>query len=80
MKLIDAQAIAEAITLIEEAQDLVQQAIRGTNYESHFEAYGRYGFNQLLGNGNPYDSSLYEILAEANDEDEEGRYEYARNI
>ncbi len=56
--------IQEAIDLIEEAQDLVRSAINGTDKQSHFDAYGGYGFDQLLGNGNPYDSSLSGLLDE----------------
>jgi len=54
--------IEEAMNLIQKAQMLVNDALRGTNMQSHFDAYGKYGFNQLLGNGNPYDGSLPKIL------------------
>lgn len=55
-------ALREAVELIVEAQTIVDQALRGTPSWNHYTAYGRYGFNQLLGNGNPYDSSLISIL------------------
>lgn len=56
--------IYEALELIEEAKDLVDEAVSGTNDENHYLAYGRYGFDQLLGDGNPYDSSLHSLLGE----------------
>ena len=53
--------IYEALELIEQAQELVDEAVSDTNDENHYLAYGRYGFDQLLGNGNPYDSSLHSL-------------------
>jgi len=51
-----------------EAQGLVDDAVSGvygtTRLQANYEAYGRYGFNQLLGNGNPYDSSLDSLIEE----------------
>ena len=62
------QMIREAMELVQEAQSLVDDAISGdcgeTRQEAHYKAYGRYGFNQLLGNGNPYDSSLDSLIEE----------------
>jgi len=54
--------IEQAIQLVEEAQQLVDEAVSGTGIESNYEAYGKYGFSQLLGNGNPYDSSLQSLI------------------
>jgi len=61
------QKIEEAMDLISQAQILVDKAIRGTNMQSHFEAYGRYGFDQLLGNGNPYDGSLLKLVEDGDE-------------
>lgn len=61
--------IQEAIELVERAQDLVDEVMRERG-SSHYEAYGRYGFNQLLGNGNPYDDGLPTILEEMESEEE----------
>ncbi len=58
------EAIQNAIGLIEEAEQLVDDAVSDMNVQSHYESYGKYGFNQLLGNGNPYDSSLFTLLEE----------------
>ena len=62
------QMIREAMELVREAQGLVDDAVSGdcgtTRLEANYEAYGRYGFNQLLGNGNPYDSSLDSLIEE----------------
>lgn len=58
------EAISEAIELIEQAQQLVNEAVNGTDNEANYQAYGKYGFDQLLGNGNPYDSSLFTLIEE----------------
>tara|TARA_R110000822_G_scaffold37245_1_gene104394 strand:- start:516 stop:788 length:273 start_codon:yes stop_codon:yes gene_type:complete len=55
--------IVEAIQLIAEARDLVYQALEGSREDfKHFEAYGSYGLDQAVGEGNPYDSSLHSLL------------------
>ena len=59
--------LGEAIELIQEARDLVDEALNDTKAESHYKAYNKYGMNQLLGNGNPYDISLYELKQEFED-------------
>jgi len=73
------ELLNQALELIIDAQSMVEQAISGTGQETHFEAYGKYGFSQLLGNGNRYDSSintLIEGLQEDENEDEnEDEYE-----
>jgi len=58
------ELIEQAMILIEEAQALVDVAVEQTCAQPHYEAYGKYGFNTLLGNGNPYDSGLNDIVAE----------------
>jgi hypothetical protein len=55
-------AVEEAIELVEQAQRLVDEAVGGMDIEDNYLAYGRYGFDQLLGNGNPYDSCLASLL------------------
>ena len=57
-------AVQEAQELIIEAQNLVNEAIEYSILKHHFDAYGGYGFDQLLGNGNPHDSSLQTIIDE----------------
>ena len=57
-----ADTLRDAIQMIEEAQRLVDQVLRGTPSWDHYNAYGKYGFNTLLGSGNPYDSSLLTVL------------------
>jgi len=57
-----ADALRDAIQMVEEAQCLVDQLLRGTRHWDHYRAYGKYGFDTLLGNGNPYDNSLLSIL------------------
>jgi hypothetical protein len=52
------EMLQRAIELIEEAQSLVDEVMGGS---AHYESYGRYGFDQLLGNGNEYDTSLFDV-------------------
>jgi hypothetical protein len=56
------ELLLEALELVQQAQQLVDEALYGSPEEAHYRAYGRYGFDQLLGNGNPYDSSLESLL------------------
>jgi len=65
------ELLDQATELILEAQSLVDTAVSGTSIQSNFEAYGRYGFDTLLGNGNPYDGSLDTIIESLSDEIEE---------
>ena len=59
----------EAIQLVGEACQMVDDVMSDSPNKNHYEAYGKYGFNQLLGDGNPYDSSLYSILEEMEKDD-----------
>ena len=61
-------SIKEAIELIEEAMGLVDEAVSESSSKRHYESYGKYGFDQLLGNGNPYDSSLFNLIEEIEEE------------
>ena len=71
-KRIDRERLQSVIENLEEMQGELDDIIDGTTMEDHFKAYGRYGFNQLLGNGNPYDNSLHTLIEneEADLEDE----------
>ncbi len=51
------EILHQALDLIQEAQCLVDGVMEDSYNKSHYESYGKYGFDQLLGNGNPYDSS-----------------------
>jgi len=62
------EMLQEAMDLITEAQQLVDEAVSETNIESHYKAYGKYGFDQLLGNGNPYDNGLPTLINNIEDE------------
>lgn len=56
------EKIEEAKQLIIEAMQLCQEVAEENNMNSNFEAYGKYGFDQLLGNGNPYDNSIFNLI------------------
>jgi len=62
-------ALHEAIRLVEEACQLVDSMMDDSSDKNHYEAYGKYGFNQLLGNGNPYDNSLFTLIEELEGQD-----------
>ena len=68
-KMTKLEALHEALQLIKDAQQLVQDVLEGTEHEAHFNAYGKYGFDQLLGNGNRFDSSVAGLLDEFGDEE-----------
>tara|TARA_R110000744_G_scaffold145383_1_gene257982 strand:+ start:783 stop:983 length:201 start_codon:yes stop_codon:yes gene_type:complete len=56
------EKLQEAIELIDEARELVKEALQGTSDYENCKAYGFYGLDQALGNGNKYDTSIYEIM------------------
>ena len=60
--------IEEAINKIEEAEEILRDALADTRNKSHYDAYGKYGISQLLGNGNRFDSSLYSLKEEFEEE------------
>ena len=57
--------IERAIEMVDQARHIVDMAIDNVNghfLKANYEAYGKYGFDQLLGNGNPYDNSLQYLI------------------
>ena len=59
------ELINQAIELINKAKIIVDDVIAdgdSSNLEANYNAYGCYGFNTLLGSGNPYDSSLITVI------------------
>lgn len=56
------EKLQEAIELIDEARELVKDALQGTPDYEHCKAYGFYGLDQALGNGNKYDCSIYQVM------------------
>lgn len=65
------EMIEEAMKLIRQAQELVDDAVKGTDCKPSYDAYGKYGFDTLLNNGNPYDEGLQNIIDELNNEEED---------
>ena len=61
-KRIDRERLQTVIDTMDEMKWELDDIIGGTSMEDHFKEYGRYGLNQLLGNGNPYDNSLYTLI------------------
>jgi len=60
--------IERAIEMVDQARYIVDMAMIGRTMESNYEAYGKYGFDQLLGTGNPYDYSLQTLIDKYKDE------------
>ena len=57
--------IERAIEMVDQARHIVDMAIDSVDghfLKANYEAYGKYGFDQLLGNGNPYDNSLQYLI------------------
>jgi hypothetical protein len=63
--------LEKAIEMVREALSHVEEAINGTGLESHFEAYDKYGFNQLLNIGNTYDSGIADLINQINNEEDQ---------
>ena len=66
------QKIEKAIELIHEARDLVDSVMHGDmehfQITSNYYTYGEYGIIQLLGEGNPYDGKLEDIIDKLKEE------------
>ena len=54
--------IERAIEMVDQARHIVDMAIDGMSIQANYEAYGKYGFDQLLSNGNPYDRGLQDLI------------------
>jgi len=54
--------IERAIEMVDQARHIVDMAVDGMSIQANYEAYGKYGFDQLLGDGNPYDNSLQTLI------------------
>ena len=62
--------IERAIEMVDQARHVVDMAIDsldGHFVKANYEAYGKYGFDQLLNNGNPYDSGLQDLIDKTDD-------------
>ena len=62
--------IERAIEMVDQARHIVDMTMIGNKMESNYEAYGKYGFDQLLGSGNPYDNSLQTLIDKHLEEEE----------
>tara|TARA_R110002020_G_scaffold85082_1_gene210192 strand:+ start:345 stop:554 length:210 start_codon:yes stop_codon:yes gene_type:complete len=60
--------IERAIEMVDQARHIVDIAVDGMSIRANYEAYGKYGFDQLLGDGNPYDNSLQTLIDKYRDE------------
>ena len=57
--------IERAIEMVDQARHIVDTVVDSTDghfLKANYEAYGKYGFDQLLGTGNPYDNSLQYLI------------------
>lgn len=55
-------AIQRTIHKLEIIQSELDQIIEGSQQEAIWKAYGRFGLDQLLGNDNPYNNSLHDLI------------------
>ena len=53
------EMLEQDIYLVCDAQNLVDEVM---DADSHYESYGKYVFLQSLGNGNEYDTSLFDVV------------------
>ena len=60
--------IERAIEMVDQARHIVDMAVDSMSIRANYEAYGKYGFDQLLGDGNPYDNSLQTLIDKYRDE------------
>ena len=59
------EEIERAIEMVDQARHIVDTVVDSTDghfLKANYEAYGKYGFDQLLGTGNPYDNSLQYLI------------------
>ena len=62
--------INDVIEQIDEMRNTIDSILRDeylTSRRANYNAYNEYGFRQLIGAGNMYDSSLYDIIDEINE-------------
>tara|TARA_R110002020_G_scaffold96958_1_gene231622 strand:+ start:9717 stop:10019 length:303 start_codon:yes stop_codon:yes gene_type:complete len=60
--------LRNAMTYVIDANQKISEALSNTEYDNHYQAYGQYGFQQLMGNGGKYDSSIYDIIGNLRNE------------
>ena len=63
--------IERAIEMVDQARYIVDMAIDsldGHFVKANYEAYGKYGLDQLLSNGNPYDRGLQDLIDNTEDD------------
>ncbi len=70
---INTRKIEEAIGLIEDARYLVNQvlrngALKGFQISKEYYAYGEWGLKQAVGEGNPFDGKLQDIIDKLEEE------------
>ena len=56
------EEIERAIEMVDQARHIVDMAVDSMSIRANYEAYGKYGFDQLLGDGNRYDRSLQDLI------------------
>lgn len=68
------ELLEQAQSLIAEAQYLADSAMDGTREQTHYEAYGKCGMTQALGEGNPHDDSLDKLIEKLSEQADESEY------
>ena len=62
--------VREAIALSGQAVELLDEAVEGSGHYNHYDAYGKYGIEDLLGNGNRFNTSLFDLIDMLNEDEE----------
>ena len=63
--------IERAIEMVDQVRHIVDTVVDSTDghfLKANYEAYGKYGFDQLLSNGNPYDRGLQDLIDRTEEE------------
>jgi hypothetical protein len=56
------EVLSDAMERISDIRDEVTDILWGTDIVSNYNAYGKYGFDTLLGEGNPYDDGIPSMI------------------
>jgi hypothetical protein len=62
------ELLKEALQKLQDLKGDIEHALDYNPQRDHYRAYGGYGIEQLLGNGNPYDGSIHTLIQAAEQE------------
>lgn len=56
------EVLKDCLNKLEEIQSEISGVVYKTDLEVSYYAYGKYGLDQLLGNGNPHDAGVPDMI------------------